>query len=792
MVTQLIGLFIASVLGGASPAEPPHHPHDIVAAIGISPDFPEDPRLFVASPGTMNLFLVSTDFGVTFRPSRTGVRGTVFRDIGFASDWSESGVMYLVTEDGGLQQSNDRGESWQPPLLNTRLRHIAVAPVAEDGSRVLFCASKEAVHASFDGGATFRVVFEAEDTHIESLAVSPQFGADQTVFVGLADGHLARSSDAGKAWATTKLAVGVTNISLSPEFASDGKLWVATWGAGVQRSDDGGATFSECWDGLTDFEVNKVRIAPGTSCQELFACTRKDGVFHSVDGGDSWAKTSLQVEKTAQTENHYTSLLISPDWPRDRRVICGTFEGLQVSQDAGASWRESNINPSRIGRILAVSDQYETDQTLFGAGYGMQLLVSKDGAESWDLSFTKINAMSVYSIAPCPDFEKHKIMLLGATRGVRASRDGCETWEFIKFPDMPNDNRRNWYTTRAVTYSPGFPDDQRVYVTTTLGRIYRSDDLGVSWAPIIDKELWTTGIALSPDFVEDKTMYVSGSGVFVSKDAGMTFEGPLYPWHMLGNNLVCAPDFSRSRELYAIARYQGFVIGHRGGEVWQQRNDGLDGFAPMALRLSPAFVKDKTMFVLTSGGGLYRSQDRGRSWARISERGGPLDQAFTLAVSPNFANDKTLFAGTFSGIMKSVDGGVTWSDTLRTEFYDDERDPWSWRGAWKPRYEGRPYGISVRESRSVDDMAVLDFDGVGCRLIGATGPQQGIAEILMDDRVVATIDQYSAVKQDQRVMYEVDGLPLGAHRLVVRVTGKKSEAATDCRVKVDAAFVHYR
>lgn len=740
----------------------------------------------------MNLFNVTRDFGSTFQPSRTGVRGTVFKSVAFASDWDESGIAYLLTEDGGLQLSEDHGASWQPPVLNDRLRHLAVAPVAEGGARALLCASMRKVYASLDGGATFRVVHQSKDVHVEAVALSPAFGADRTMFIGLSDGRLMTSSDGGKSWNESKVSAGITHIEVSPDFARDRKLWIATWGVGVQRSDDGGATWTECWTGLSDYEVNEVRVAQTARSYDLFACTRNDGVFYSMDGGTSWTRTPLEAEKTAQTDNHYTSLILSPAWPEDRTVICGTFEGLHISRDGGSTWRESNLNPSRIGRIIAISKNYAEDKSLFAAGYGMQLLASEDGGDSWELRFTNINAKSVYAIAPSPDYHKRGQIIMGATRGVRASTDRASSWEFLKFPQKPNDNPANWYTTRAVTYAVDYPEDPRVYTTTTLGRLYLSNDQGANWSPINDAERWTTGICLSPKFSEDDTMYLSGSGVWMSTDAGKTFEGPLYPFHFLGNNLVCSPDFEETGELFGVVRYKGFVVGSDRGRSWSVHNDGLEGFMPMSMKLSPSFVDDSTAFLLTSGGGLFRSRDRGRSWEKVSKPGGPLDQAFTLAVSPDFANDQTMFAGTYSGIMRSRDGGVTWEDTLRTEFYDDVRDPWMFEGAWERRFGGLPYGLCVRQSKQIDAQMVLEFDGVGCRLIGARGPNLGVAEVSLDGEVVARVDQYAPEREWQHVMYEIDGLELGSHKLVVRVTGEKAEAARDHAVHVDAAFVHYR
>lgn len=184
----------------------PHHPHDVISAVAFSPGYPEDGRIFVASPGTINLFLTSSDHGLTWKPSRSGIRGEVFREIALASDWAESGVMYVVTEDGGLQTSSNAGKTWEPPTCSKRLRFLVVPPVDSKGRRTLFFAAVRAMFASFDGGATFKEVLRPAESHIESIAVSPQFEQDSTLFVGTSDGNLMISKSCSRRKALSRVA----------------------------------------------------------------------------------------------------------------------------------------------------------------------------------------------------------------------------------------------------------------------------------------------------------------------------------------------------------------------------------------------------------------------------------------------------------------------------------------------------------------------------------------------------------------------------------------------------------
>src|SRR5512143_1170666 len=46
------------------------------------------------------------------------------------------------------------------------------------------------------------------------------------------------------------------------------------------------------------------------------------------------------------------------------------------------------------------------------------------------------------------------------------------------------------------------------------------------------------------------------------------------------------------------------------------------------------------------------------SWTSGGPYGG---NTLSLAVSPDFASDQTVFAGNYSGVFKSTDGGATWT-----------------------------------------------------------------------------------------------------------------------------------
>lgn len=104
-----------------------------------------------------------------------------------------------------------------------------------------------------------------------------------------------------------------------------------------------------------------------------------------------------------------------------------------------------------------------------------------------------------------------------------------------------------------------------------------------------------------------------------------------------------------------------------GDTGWLQCSEGMGGENHvMDLALSPDYVNDRTLFAGTYGNGVFKSTDGGASWSAVNT--GLTDlYVRALAISPGYATDHTLFAATgaeyeFSGgVFKSTDGGASWS-----------------------------------------------------------------------------------------------------------------------------------
>jgi photosystem II stability/assembly factor-like uncharacterized protein len=119
------------------------------------------------------------------------------------------------------------------------------------------------------------------------------------------------------------------------------------------------------------------------------------------------------------------------------------------------------------------------------------------------------------------------------------------------------------------------------------------------------------------------------------------------------------------------------VFSERGGDPAPPASaaEALPATGVSLITLSPNYPADRTLFIGVWGESsftpakLYRSTDGGQTWTHL--RGGLLESdylALTLAISPGFAEDHTLFAGGYisgegAGVYRSTDGGDTWEPT---------------------------------------------------------------------------------------------------------------------------------
>jgi len=248
----------------------------------------------------------------------------------------------------------------------------------------------------------------------------------------------------------------------------------------------------------------------------------------------------------------------------------------------------------------------------------------------------------------------------------------------------------------AVAGVPG--DSTTFYFGAVNGGIWKTTDAGVVWSPIFDGQPVGSIGALAVAPSDPKTIYAgtgetdiredisSGNGVYKSSDGGAT-------WNHIGledtrqiSRIVIDPQNPRIvyvgalGHAYAPNEQRGVYKSVDGGMHWTRILDlgpeiGISdlaiGSAAPQLLFAGAWHTRRPPWssyapIDGPGGGLYRSQDAGKTWSRLEGNG--LPEGDWGRVGVDVAQDgKRVYALIFiqaqakkSGLYRSEDGGNTW------------------------------------------------------------------------------------------------------------------------------------
>jgi photosystem II stability/assembly factor-like uncharacterized protein len=226
-------------------------------------------------------------------------------------------------------RSFDGGESWQVALLPEPaplVTALAISPsYAEDG--VVFAATMEdGVFRSADRGSSWTAWnFGLLDLGALCIAVSPDFAADETLFVGTESG-LFRSTNGGLAWREVAFAsehAPVLSVAVAPDFGSSGVVFAGTEEHGLWCSDDGGRSWTAIGQGVLEGSVNGIAVGASFPAPAELLVLLSDGVMVSRDAGASWAEWRSGFEPAGGAASLIAPLGLGPGAP----LLVGTVEG---------------------------------------------------------------------------------------------------------------------------------------------------------------------------------------------------------------------------------------------------------------------------------------------------------------------------------------------------------------------------------------------------------------------------------------------------------------------------------
>ena len=306
---------------------------------------------------------------------------------------------------------------------------------------------------------------------------------DYTICVGAIGGGVWRSPDGGDTWDRIKSVVPAEgNVRALAVYPDNPHRILAGSDDGAFSSEDNGATWEKIDSPMDGTQIWSIGIDP-VDTDTLFVGTKPDA-FRSRDGGKSWEQLSLGVTNPCPTGVPRTTVMMVD--PRDRRTIWAGIEvdGVYKSLDGGDTWvhlpelgpdpfhgdiHSMAINPGQTTSVYATSP--------FG------IATTTDEGESWQYhEFPKYNpgdknsycrGMALKVDDPNVIFVGNGDTIPGYTGDIRMSKDGGLSWDAAVLPVEPN-SVIYWFATN--------PDVPNVIVAASLyGYLYASDDGGDTW-----------------------------------------------------------------------------------------------------------------------------------------------------------------------------------------------------------------------------------------------------------------------------------------------------------------------
>ncbi len=216
---------------------------------------------------------------------------------------------------------------------------------------------------------------------------------------------------------------------------------------------------------------------------------------------------------------------------------------------------------------------------------------------------------------------------------------------------------------KSIAIDPTTPDT--IYVGTLGGGVFKSTDGGVSF---VSSSVGLTGnaiLALVIDPGNSSHLWAGVHSTIEGRGVGHSLDGG-NSWSMLNAGLadlsVVGFVFDQAGNIYA--KTDESMGGNQGrfyrltGEVWQEVQVTSPAYfgAFQASPMAMASAGGTEGLFAVAGGDFLRSSD-GTTWETISNVFA--NQAYSLAMDPG--NKDVVYTGTLNEVMKSINGGTTWT-----------------------------------------------------------------------------------------------------------------------------------
>ncbi len=340
--------------------------------------------------------------------------------------------------------------------------------------------------------------------------------------------------------------------------------------------------------------------------------------------------------------------------------LVSTFCVAQFDPSLFSEMRWRMIGPHRAGRTIGAVGVPQKPNVFYMAANNGGVWKTTDYGRTWDPIFDDQPTGSIGDIAVAPS--NPNVIYVGSGEGVQRpdlsvgdgvykSTDGGKSWKHLGL--------RDGQQIGGLAIDP--KDENKVFVAVlghpyganTERGVYRTKDGGVTWEKVLYKDENTGAVQVTIDNNNPNVVYA---------DLWAARQGP---WE---NGQWQGPE-------------SGLYKSVDGGSTWKKLTKGLptvnEGLGRIGFCIAPS--NSNRMYATVDAGdngGIYRSEDAGESWTRVSADGRHWSRGSDFAeVRVHPTNPDIVFSANVV-TWKSEDGGKTWTGFRGAPGGDDYHRIW--------------------------------------------------------------------------------------------------------------------
>ncbi|MDQ6908777.1 MAG: hypothetical protein M3176_18295, partial [Chloroflexota bacterium] len=309
-------------------------------------------------------------------PANAGLRATFLTTLVASPLFDRDRTLFAAGAEAGLRISRDGGHTWGDAgddLTDAAVYGVAVALTGKDAS-LIFAATDWGVYRSRDSGASWeQPPLEAESPTGIVVAGAAVGDGRLPVFAATLDGHLIASDDGGEGWRPLDAlfdGAAIVSLALSPHYARDRTMFVGTTRPApttgkammtVWRSADGGGSWARWLDEQGTGGILPLALSAPDGDDTLFVglagqIMQPRRNAWQTRGGDERAPLwhGVALATTEGNAATITALAVSPHYRADGTVFAATSAGVYRSRDRGHTFERWSKGRTPSG-VLALA-----------------------------------------------------------------------------------------------------------------------------------------------------------------------------------------------------------------------------------------------------------------------------------------------------------------------------------------------------------------------------------------------------------------------------------------------------